>query len=93
MSRIEELEKVIDSLQTMDEIEAAYAALKSRRNTLDRRALRTFASGDRVAFTRRNGTRIEGQVVKVNRKTVSVEPVTGGRGWRVPAAMLTHVES
>ena len=50
-----------------------------------------FSPGDRVRFESRDGDEMEGVVMRVNQKTVSVD--TGGDGWwRVAPGMLTKIE-
>ena len=56
-------------------------------------ANRPFRKRDRVTF--KNGNRIiRGTVIRVSRKTVSVEPDgdTSGRYWRVSPSMLAHAK-
>jgi hypothetical protein len=52
--------------------------------------MRGLVIGDTVSFTGRGGRLVEGTVLKVKIKNVSVDTGVTGR-WNVPASMLTKV--
>ena len=53
-------------------------------------AIRKKFVGDKVTFTGRRGITVEGTVMKVKIKNVTVDCGTSGR-WNVPASMLKKV--
>lgn len=57
---------------------------------LEARLVGAFVVGDRVSFEARGRT-IIGVITRRNQKTMTVEPVDGGRGWRVPPRLLRRV--
>ena len=87
----------IYALESMDELRDIYDAIRNKETQLSRATIRKIVKGDTVSFTARNGSRVVGTVIKVNRKTVEVR---GGMSngifnttYRVPASMLRVEES
>lgn len=70
---------------SMEDIKEAYSLLKRRTSSLNALAATRYAIGDRVCFTH-GAQRLEGVIVKVNQKTVTVD--CGGLKWRVPPSHL-----
>ena len=50
-----------------------------------------FGRGDQVQFTTKHGERIEGTVVRVNKKTVSVQVIGDDGLWKVSPGLLTKI--
>lgn len=59
----------------------------------DKRAIVSFAHGDRVRFGTRDGKTIDGIVNKLNRRTVSLVKCSDGKNRRVPAGLLSKAIS
>jgi len=74
-----------------DELEQIVDAIKLRRNYLSRQTARALAVGDSVKFDAR-GRVVRGTVFKINPKTVIVMEQGYGK-WKVPASMLTRVDT
>ena len=71
------------------EVRLIQDALKARYNTLARDEATQFRIGMKVSFTH-GKEEIEGEVVKINRKSIGVETHIGQ--WRVSPSLLTVVE-
>ena len=71
-----------------DQLNEVIEAIKLKRTHLQRQAVRSFTTGDKVAFQSRDGSTYTGTVRKVNRKYVIVDTSAGA--YRVPATMLTQ---
>ena len=66
----------------------------TRLNYLEQRsaqeAMLKFAPGERVHFTSKDGSLIEGVIIKYNRKTVVIA-TDGGKRWRVSPGFLSKI--
>lgn len=83
---------IISSGFSNSELDAIADALRYARSQLSKNIKRKLSIGDNVNFTSsRNGRNYTGHVVKVAIKYVTVRTVDGL--WKVPANMLTVVES
>lgn len=56
---------------------------------VSRVATRKWSVGDQVEFDNKRGNREQGQITKINQKTINVKTLMGN--WKVSAAMLRHV--
>lgn len=77
---------------TNDELSLIIEAVKYARAQLGRKSIRALSIGDNVNFnSSKLGQNVTGVVTKIAIKYVTVKTVKGL--WRVPANMLTIVES
>ena len=78
----------LDTLkEAFDEFRRVY---KGRRDFAAMRDVRSWNIGDQVAFDLKKGGRACGTVIKLNRKTVTVQTLTHGT-WRVSPSYLRPV--
>ena len=85
----------IMSIDTLEELDELFELAKSRWGQLVSNMTNDFREGDRVWFwTSKNGPRrkIHGEVIRVNQKTVSVQPDGSKRYWRVGPTLLHKEE-
>lgn len=82
---------VIEQIQRMDndQLNTVIEAVRDRRTWNSRQVTRMLRIGDRVSFVNRNGAKMIGDVVKVNRKTVMVQSYATNTLWKVSATLLT----
>jgi ribosomal protein L35AE/L33A len=66
-------------------------AFKARWNTLTKEEANAFSVGQRVFFNDRQGRRIEGDIEKINRKSINVR-VGEFNSYRVSPSLLGVVE-
>lgn len=71
--------------EDVKEIHLTYKAVFDARR---QRAMLSFSKGDAVKFPLKDGTIIFARVLKVNRKTISVEQINGWRSWNVSPNLL-----
>lgn len=87
-------EEVIGNLD-LDDLRFLNKIIVERINYLVRfrRGIRLlqFSPGDRVQFTSKYGDVIEGTVIRVNRKTVSVSTGENEGWWNVSPELLTKI--
>ena len=69
------------------ELNTVVEAIQLRRTALARESVRALSIGDLVCFNDRQGQKVQGTIVKLNRKTASVDAGAMGR-WRVTASLL-----
>jgi hypothetical protein len=74
----------------LEDIKMVNDRMSLQRTFLGKDIMRGLVIGDTVSFTGRGGRLVEGTVLKVKIKNVSVDTGVGGR-WNVPASMLTKV--
>jgi|TARA_B110000263_G_scaffold229335_1_gene223010 methyl coenzyme M reductase subunit D len=74
----------------LDDIKMVNERMSLQRTFLGKDIMRGLTIGDKVSFTGRRGITVEGTVMKVKIKNVSVDTGVNGR-WNVPASMLTKV--
>tara|TARA_B110001454_G_scaffold33427_1_gene32755 strand:+ start:624 stop:905 length:282 start_codon:yes stop_codon:yes gene_type:complete len=74
----------------LEDIKVVNERMSLQRTFLGKDIMRGLAIGDKVSFTGRRGITVEGTVLKVKIKNVSVDTGVTGR-WNVPASMLTKV--
>lgn len=86
--------RTVELIYQMDnnQLNQVIEAIKLKRTHLSRQATRSLIVGDEVQFKGRNNQIIQGRVVKVNQKTVSVDAGVQGR-WKVTASLLHKVEA
>jgi hypothetical protein len=88
-------EEVIDSL-SLEDLRYLNRLIVERINHLVRfergMQLLKFSPGDRVRFMSSHGEEMEGTVMRVNQKTVSVSTGEADRWWRISPALLTRIE-
>ena len=82
------------SLMTPAESDAKPAPMPFTTVGARKQAMGQFRVGDHVEFTDKRGNLVQGRVMRVNRKTISVQPdgETGLRYWRVSPSFLHHVK-
>lgn len=83
----------INNLKTFEECKEAWNLIKFRHETLVRGQASTFRVGQSVWFMSKKagGQRIEGTVIRINRKSISVSTPMGK--WNVAPSLLQPVES
>ena len=74
----------------LEDIKVVNERMSLQRTFLGKDIMRGLTIGDKVSFTGRRGITVEGTVMKVKIKNVSVDTGVNGR-WNVPASMLTKV--
>ena len=74
----------------LEDIKLVNERMSLQRTFLGKDIMRGLVIGDTVSFTGRRGITVEGTVLKVKIKNVSVDTGVTGR-WNVPASMLTKV--
>ena len=86
---------IISGIYTNDDLNSIVDALKYARAQLSKQNRRALMPGDTVKFTSsKHGCQVTGVVEKVAIKFVTVRATSGISGmWKVPANMLTLVES
>jgi len=70
---IQDLVTEVASLRTKEDLSRVYDAAKVAQNTISNLTKLTFAVGDRVSFTGKRGSLIEGSITKINRKNILVQ--------------------
>ena len=87
-----EMEKInaLVSKMGLEDIKVVNERMSLQRTFLGKDIMRGLTVGDTVSFTGRGGRLVEGTVLKVKIKNVSVDTGVTGR-WNVPASMLTKV--
>ena len=86
-----EMSTVIQQIQQMDndQLNTVTEAVRDRRTWNSRHITRMLRVGDRVSWVNKNGAKMVGDVIKVNRKTVLVQSVATKTLWNVSATLLT----
>ncbi len=89
-------ETIIDLLNRgsfdINEIRSISQALNKAHNRTSLAARGEFRVGDDVIFTRQNGVVLTGKVVRINRKSITVD-TDNGEKWRVGPSLLSKVEA
>jgi methyl coenzyme M reductase subunit D len=87
-----EMEKINGLVAKMglEDIKMVNERMSLQRTFLGKDIMRALSTGDKVTFTGRRGITVEGTVMKVKIKNVTVDCGTSGR-WNVPASMLKKV--
>ena len=75
----------------MEEVREAFALLRARQDLLAKELKKSFKVGDLVWFDSKRG-RVEGKVVKLLKKNVSVKSTNGLGNWRVYPGNLHPME-
>lgn len=75
----------------MEEVREAFALLRARQDLLAKELRKSFKVGDLVWFDSKRG-RVEGKVVKLLKKNVSVHSTNGLGNWRVYPGNLNRME-
>lgn len=92
--QITEVNAIVAAIRNVDQegLSQIIEAVKDQQSYLAKTNAREFRAGDVVGFDRgpRRGGWIEGTVLKVNRKTISVR-ANDGRMWRVSPNILEKV--
>jgi hypothetical protein len=93
-----DLQTVVDAIERLGERDLLFIsrlAINRAKEMHERRRdclMATFAKGDRVVFENREGQILEGVVLRINTKTVSVLTDEDGR-WKVGPSLLRPVPS
>ena len=92
MLNVTEMETInaLVSKMGLEDIKIVNNRMDLQRTFLGKDVMRTLVVGDKVSFVGRRGITVEGTVMKVKIKNVSVDAGTSGR-WNVPASMLKKV--
>ena len=92
MLNVTEMETInsLVSKMGLEDIKMVNERMSLQRTFLGKDIMRGLTIGDKVSFVGRGGITVEGTVLKVKIKNVSVDTGVGGR-WNVPASMLTKV--
>ena len=64
------------------------STINYRRKELNRQVKNQFSVGDRVWFNSRKGTKIEGEITKINRKNIVVSQDNSYVSWNVTPSLL-----
>ena len=83
---IKQIQKLIDSLESTQDLGNIGRILKARYNTVQCLMGMTFRKDQKVAFTTKHGQTLMAVVVKVNTKSVDVKTSVGN--YRVSPSML-----
>jgi hypothetical protein len=75
----------------MEGVREAFALLRARQDLLAKELKKSFKVGDLVWFDSKHG-RVEGKVVKLLKKNVSVDSTNGLGNWRVYPGNLNPME-
>ena len=75
---------------SVEELKVVQDELNLAWRTSQQRKALEFSIGDAVSFNHKKGL-IEGEVVKINQKSVSIKTTTGVR-WNVSPGLLTKLE-
>ena len=79
----------VGSIDSHEDLKFLNRAVIDQMRHVSRVATRSWHVGDQVEFDGRNGRREQGQITKINQKTINVKTLMGN--WKVSAAMLRHV--
>jgi len=85
------IESLVGQLETPEEIEYLYEAIKQRRNKLAARAAWVLNIGDKVSFIGRRNMKMIGIIKDIKRTTAHIN-CTDGQTWRVNMAALNRIE-
>ena len=86
---METINKLVSKMG-LEDIKIVNERMSLQRTFLGKDIMRGLSTGDKVTFTGRRGITVEGTVMKVKIKNVTVDCGTSGR-WNVPASMLKKV--
>lgn len=90
----DKLQAVLESVETEEDLFAVNKAvikyINERRRVAAVKESLKYQRGDRVWWNSRKGYKVEGTVIRVNQKTLTVDS-DDGRGWRVPYTMVKKV--
>jgi hypothetical protein len=89
MTSFEQAVAAIGEIKSQEELKTINRYLIERMRWLHRQAAVNYSVGDQVEFTNSRGNREQGQVTKVNAKTVVVKTLLSN--WTVSAGMLYRV--
>jgi|14BtaG_2_1085337.scaffolds.fasta_scaffold20564_1 hypothetical protein len=92
MLNVTEMEKInsLVSKMSLEDIKMVNERMNLQRTFLGKDIMRSLIKGDTVSFVGRGGIKVEGTVMKVKIKNVTVDCGVKGR-WNVPASMLKKV--
>tara|TARA_Y100000593_G_C4314588_1_gene340177 strand:+ start:844 stop:1113 length:270 start_codon:yes stop_codon:yes gene_type:complete len=71
-----------------NELNEIISTINYRRKELNRQVKNQFSVGDRVWFNSRKGTKIEGEITKINRKNIVVKQDDSFTSWNVSPSLL-----
>lgn len=82
----------IQKLETFDDCQSAWDLIQQRLNRIQAIEAASFQVGQKVWFIarKRGGVRIEGTIIKINKKSISVQTPTGK--WNVAPSLLNACE-
>ena len=89
MTTLKQIQKLIDSLESTDDLNRVALVLKARHKTVQCLKAMAFRRGQPVAFTSSTGKDLQGKIIKINTKSIDVETPMGK--WRVSPSMLKAV--
>ena len=95
---IQTLVTEVASLRSQEDLSRIYEASKVAHNSISNLTKLSFQVGDRVSFTGKRGSLIEGSITKINRKNILVQEETKdgvenpyGMRWTVSPTLLEKV--
>jgi hypothetical protein len=74
-----------------DDLREVNKAVRTAFDMVAQKAAVGIRPGTRVSFHTKGGQRIEGVVVKVNRKSIHLDNCSDGRRWRVAPQLITKL--
>lgn len=89
MTTLKQIQKLIDSLESTEDLNRVALVLKARHKTVQCLKAMAFRKGQTVAFTSRSGKQVQGTILKINTKSIDVDSPLGK--WRVSPSMLKLV--
>lgn len=89
MTTLKQIQKLIDTLESTEDLNRVALVLKARHKTVQCLKAMSFRKGMTVAFTSRSGKQVQGTILKINTKSIDVDSPLGK--WRVSPSMLKLV--
>jgi hypothetical protein len=80
---------LLDTVQDNDVLNTLMQDFKTRRAVLNARVAQSFRVGDQVEFDGRYGRKEQGQITKINTKSILVKTLT--TNWKVSPSLLRSV--
>lgn len=85
--------KEISNLKTPTDCKEAWDLIRLRLSRLEASTAQGFRIGQRVSFmSKRGGVRLEGTVIRINKKSISVHTDNMGK-WNVAPSLLSPIET
>jgi hypothetical protein len=88
-----ETDRICDAIIAMDlpNLRRVSAAVKHAYDMQARKARAQLFPGDRVWFNTRQGVRIEGNIAKINPKSIQLVNCSDGQRWKVAPQLLNRI--